>query len=53
MQQRIDEDPVFSRISHYGHSFFSVTLIDFILICAVFAAALSAGIVRLLAKPSQ
>jgi ABC-type multidrug transport system ATPase subunit/ABC-type multidrug transport system permease subunit len=53
MQQRIDEDPVFSRISHYGHSFFSVTLIDFIVICAVFAAALSAGIVRLLAKPSQ
>ncbi len=53
MQQRIDEDRVFSRISHYGQSFFSVTLIEFILICALFAAALAAGIVRLLAKPAQ
>ncbi len=53
MQQRIDEDPVFSHISHYGHSFFSVTLIEFLLICSVFAAVFSAGIVRLLAKPAQ
>jgi ABC transport system ATP-binding/permease protein len=53
MQRRIDEDPTFSRVSHYGHSFFSVTPIEFILICSVFAAVLSAGIVRLLAKPTQ
>lgn len=53
MQQRIDEDQVFSHISHYGHSFFSVTLIEFLLICTVFATALAAGIVRLLAKPAQ
>lgn len=53
MQRRIDEDPVFSKINHYGHTFFSITLIEFVFICAIFAAVLSAGIVRLLSKPAQ
>jgi ABC-type multidrug transport system ATPase subunit/pSer/pThr/pTyr-binding forkhead associated (FHA) protein/ABC-type multidrug transport system permease subunit len=53
MQRRIDEDHVFSRISHYGPSFFSITLIEFAFICAIFAAVISFGIVRLLAKPAQ
>lgn len=53
MQRRIDEDRVFSHISHYGHSFFSVTPIELLLIYAVFAAALAGGIVGLLLKPAQ
>ncbi|MHB8531540.1 MAG: ATP-binding cassette domain-containing protein [Solirubrobacteraceae bacterium] len=48
MQNRIDADPVFSRISRYGHSFFSVNFAEFILISGVFAAVLFAGITRLL-----
>jgi len=53
MQQRIDEDRIFSHINHYGHAFFSITVVEFLLICAVFAAVLSAGIIRLLARPAQ
>ncbi len=53
MQQRIDEDRVYSHINHYGHAFFSVTIIDFALICAVFATILAAGIVHMLARPAQ
>jgi ABC-type multidrug transport system ATPase subunit/pSer/pThr/pTyr-binding forkhead associated (FHA) protein/ABC-type multidrug transport system permease subunit len=53
MQQRIDEDRVYSHINHYGHTFFSVTIIDFALICAVFATILAAAIVRMLARPAQ
>ncbi len=53
MQQRIDEDRVYSHINHYGHAFFSVTIIDFALICAVFATILVAGIIHMLARPAQ
>lgn len=48
MQQRIAEDRVFSHISHYGRTFFSVTPVEFAVIYAGFAAALAGGIVLLL-----
>ena len=51
MQSRIDSDPVFSQISRYGQSFFSVSLIEFILISAAFGAALFVGIIKLLSRP--
>jgi ABC-type multidrug transport system ATPase subunit len=50
MQQRINTDPVFSQVSQYGQSFFSVGFVPFVLVCAVFAAGLFAGIVRLLSR---
>jgi ABC transport system ATP-binding/permease protein len=53
MQERINSDPLFSQISRYGQGFFSVSLIGFVAISSLFAAALFAGIVRLLRKPPQ
>jgi ABC transport system ATP-binding/permease protein len=51
MQSRINADPVFSHISRYGHSFFGVTLFEFVLICALFASILFAAIARPLRSP--
>jgi ABC transport system ATP-binding/permease protein len=48
MQERINADPSFSRVSQYGEHFFSVSLFGFMFICALFACALFAGLVRLL-----
>jgi ABC transport system ATP-binding/permease protein len=48
MQERINTDPVFSKASQYGQHFFSVNLVGFMFICALFACALFAGLVRLL-----
>ena len=48
MQERINDDPVFSQASQYGQHFFSVSLVGFMFICALFACALFAGLVRLL-----
>jgi ABC-type multidrug transport system ATPase subunit len=51
LQQRINEDPVFSRFSHYGQSFFSVSPLGFTVISAMFASALFAAIIYLLRRP--
>jgi len=48
MQERINNDPVFSKASLYGQHFFSVTLVGFVFVCALFACVLFAGLVRLL-----
>jgi ABC transport system ATP-binding/permease protein len=48
MQERINSDPVFSQASQYGQHFFSISPIESAFICAVFACALFAGLVRLL-----
>jgi ABC transport system ATP-binding/permease protein len=48
MQERINADPVFSQASQYGQHFFSISLVGFVFICALFACALFAGLVRLL-----
>lgn len=48
MQQRINEDPVFSQISKYGQHFFSVPFPVFVLIAGAFGTALCAVLMRLL-----
>jgi ABC transport system ATP-binding/permease protein len=53
MQERINDDPVFSQASQYGQHFFSVSLVGFLSICALFACALFAGLVRLLQTSRQ
>jgi ABC-type multidrug transport system ATPase subunit/pSer/pThr/pTyr-binding forkhead associated (FHA) protein len=50
MQERIDSDQVFSQISRYGQSFFSVTPVEFTLISWLFCGLLFVSIARLLQR---
>jgi ABC-type multidrug transport system ATPase subunit len=51
LHDRIAADREFSLASHYGEGFFGVSLPAFVLIAAVFAAALIALLIRLLTRP--
>jgi ABC-type multidrug transport system ATPase subunit/pSer/pThr/pTyr-binding forkhead associated (FHA) protein/ABC-type multidrug transport system permease subunit len=50
MQERIDSDHVFSQISRYGQSFFSVTPVEFMLISWLFCGLLFVSITRVLQR---
>jgi ABC-type multidrug transport system ATPase subunit len=51
LQRRIDADPVFHSVSQYGHSFFHISPFVFIVISAMFACGLFAGLLRLMRRP--
>ena len=51
LQDRIDSDPAFSPISHFGRHFFSVGPPTFILISLLFSVTLFAWITRRLRRP--
>jgi ABC-type transport system involved in multi-copper enzyme maturation permease subunit len=50
LKSRIDEDPQFSQVSHYGRHFFALSTEAFILVSAIFAAALFYALRNLLSK---
>lgn len=53
MQERIDSDHVFSQISRYGQSFFSVTPVELMLISWLFCGLLFVAIMRQLQQSPE